>query len=208
MYPFAQSVTPAVRDHMQAQVSFFNDLSKSMFRSIQQMSSLNLQLTQTMLEESTMAAQSLLTADKPTEALSAAALRAQPATEKLRAFQQHLARVAADSQVDLSHVAEQHLKETIRTAEALAEEVARVAEQETEKSMHDQQEAAGKSNDPFTQSANAASQQRAMRGNGAEARGSSNMQSGGQGSQAGQAQGEQGHPAPHDAGRPGSGQHA
>jgi hypothetical protein len=38
---------------MEAQLSFFNDMSKSLFRTVQQYSDLNIQLAQTLLEEST-----------------------------------------------------------------------------------------------------------------------------------------------------------
>jgi phasin family protein len=112
MYPFSQSVTPALRSHLDAQVSFVNDMSKSLFQSFQQLCDLNIQLTQTMLEEATQTSQQLLTADRQTDVIGAAASRAQPATEKLRAYQQHISRVAADAQVQLARVTEQHVQET------------------------------------------------------------------------------------------------
>ena len=55
MYPFPQSVTPAVRSHMDAQAAFVNEMSKSLFRSFQHMCDLNIQLAQTLLEETTLA---------------------------------------------------------------------------------------------------------------------------------------------------------
>lgn len=179
MYPFAQSVTPAVRTHFDAQASFINDLSKSLFRSFQQLCDLNIQLTQTMLEETTLASQQLMTADRQTDMINAAASRAQPATDKLRAYQQHISRVAADAQVELARVTEQHVQETTRTARALADEVARVASEETERNMRNQQETMRKFSDPFQQNG-------AQRSNGsAESRSGASMQSG----QGGSAQG-------------------
>jgi len=163
---------------MDAQMSFFNDMSKSVFRSFQQMCDLNIQLTQTMLEEGALTGQQLITADRQTDVISAAASRAQPATEKLRAYQQHISRVAADAQVELARVTEQHVQETTRTARALADEVARVASEETERNMRNQQDTMRKFTDPFTQNG-------AQRGNGSEMRGSASMQSG----QGGSAQG-------------------
>ena len=85
MFPYSQSITPAVRTHLDAQVSFINDMSKSLFQSFQQLCDLNITLAQTMLEEATHTSQQLLTADRQTDMISAAASRAQPATEKLRA---------------------------------------------------------------------------------------------------------------------------
>jgi len=178
MYPFSQAVTPAVRTHLDAQIAFFNDMSKSLFRSFQQLCDLNIQLTQTMLEETAISGQQLLTADRQTDVISAAASRAQPATEKLRAYQQHISRVAADAQVELARVTEQHVQETSRTARQLADEVARVASEETERSMRSQQENMRKFTDPFAQDG-------ARRSNGSGMHSGASMQSG----QAGSAQG-------------------
>ncbi|MET0855758.1 MAG: phasin family protein [Telluria sp.] len=175
MYPFAQSVTPAVRTHMDAQVSFMNDVTKSLFRSFQQMCDLNIQLAQTLLEESTIAGQQVMTTQRPTEALSAASVRAQPAAEKLRAYQQHISRVAADAQVELARVTEQHVQETTRTAKALADEVQKAASEETERGIRTQQETMRKFSDPFQTGASG------VRGNG----GAASMQSGQSGSQMG-----------------------
>lgn len=141
MFPFSQSVTPAAKTHIEAQVSFLNDMSKSMFRVVQQYSDLNIQLAQTLIEEGTVTSQELLTTQRPTEMLTVTMSHAQPAADKLRAYQQHLSRIAANTQVDLAKVAEEHVTETSRTAKALAEEVARVASEETEKNMRNQQEA-------------------------------------------------------------------
>lgn len=181
MFPYSQQVNPAVRTHLDAQMSFVNDMSKSLFSSFQQLVDLNIQLTQTMLEESTLAGQQLMTADRQTGVIQAASSRAQPAAEKLRAYQQHISRLAADAQVDLARVTEEHVQETARTARALADEVQRVASEETERSMKDQQETIRKFSDPFAQNG-------AQRGKGSQAGGSASMQSG----QSGSAQGSQG----------------
>ncbi len=149
MYPFSKSVTPAVRSHLDAQVAFFNDIQKSFSRSFQNLVELNVQLGQTMLEESTIAGQQLLTSDRATDAFSATASRAQPASDKLRAYQQHISRVAADAQVELARVTEQHVQNTSRTARALADEVARTATEETERNIQKQQETVKNFRDPF-----------------------------------------------------------
>jgi phasin family protein len=179
MYPFSQQITPAARQHMEAQLSFFNDVSKSFFNTFQQYSTLNLQLAQTLLEEGTTTSHEMITAERPTDLLSAAASHAQPAAGKVRAYQQHISRLAADTQVDLAKVAEDHVSETTRTARALAEEVNRIASEETEKTMRNQQDAIKRFTDPFD-----GAQRR--QGQSSEMRGSANLQSGsGQGSQGG-----------------------
>lgn len=171
MYPFSQSVTPAAKSHLEAQLSFFNDLSKSLFHTVQQYSDLNIQLAQTLLEETTQASQQVITAHRPTEALAAAAAHAQPTAEKLRAYQQHLSRIAADTHVDLSKVAEEHVQETSRTAKALADEVARVTSEETEKTLRSHQEAVEKFTDPFRADG-------ARHARGSDGRGGQSLQSG------------------------------
>ncbi len=149
MYPFSHSVTPAIRSHLEAQVSFFNDMSKSMSRSFQDMCELNLQLGQTLLEEGNIATHQLLTTDTPTDLIAIAAGRAQPAAEKLRAYQQHISRVVADSQIALSRVTEEHSPVTSRTARNLADQVAKVASEETEKQHQKQQDMMNNFRDPF-----------------------------------------------------------
>jgi phasin family protein len=156
MYPFPQSIAPALRTHVDAQTAFLNDMSKSMFKSFQQMCDLNIQLVQTMLEESTLASKHVLSADRQTELLSAATARAQPTTDKLRAYQQHIARLAADAQAELARVTEQHVQNTSRTARALADEVARDATEQTERGLRAQQETARQFADPFSRTGDGA----------------------------------------------------
>jgi len=164
MYPFPQTIAPAVRTHIDAQTAFLNDMSKSLFSSFQQMCDLNIQLVQTMLEETTLASKQVLSTDRQSELLSAATSRTHPATEKLRAYQQHIARLAADSQVDLARVTEQHVQNTTRTARALADEVARDATEQTERGLRAQQETVRQFSDPFIRSGNGAAQPQASSG--------------------------------------------
>jgi phasin family protein len=156
MYPFPQTVAPAVKTHVDAQTAFLNDMSKSLFRSFQQMCDLNIQLMQTMIEETTLASKQVLSADRQTELLSAATARAQPTSDKLRAYQQHITRLAADAQVELARVTEQHVQNTTRTARALADEVARDATEQTERGLRAQQETVRQFADPFARTGNGA----------------------------------------------------
>ncbi len=187
MYPFPQSVSPAVRSHMEAQTAFLNEMSKSMFRSFQQICDLNIQLVQTMLEESTLASHHVLSADRQTEMFTAASSRAQPATKKLRAYQQHVSRLAADAQVELARVTEQHVQNTTRTGRAVVDEVARTAAEETERNIRTQQEAMRNATDPFVRPDGDA---RGMDGSGEMQRAQMEARQGAQ-----QAAGQQGRPA-------------
>jgi phasin family protein len=178
MYPFPQSVAPAVRTHVDAQTNFVNDISKSLFQSFQKIIDLNIQLTQTLLEETALAGKQVLSSDRQTEILAAATSRAQPATEKLRAYQQHITRLAADAQAELARVAEQHVQNTSRTARALADEVARDATEQTERSIKAQQETLRQFNDPFarTSQPNGSTGAQASQGAAAQAQSQSGSQ--------------------------------
>jgi phasin family protein len=149
MFFFSHSDTPAVRAHLNAQTAFLNDMSKSLSRSFQEMCQLNIQLGQTMLEESTLIGQQLLTTERPTDIIAATAARAHPASEKLRAYQQHLSRVTADSQVEFAKVAEQHVQETSRTARALADQVANTTVEQADRAVRNQEESLKNFRDPF-----------------------------------------------------------
>jgi hypothetical protein len=81
--------------------------------------------------------------------MGAAAAHAQPASDKLRAYQQHLSRLAAEVHVELARVAEQHGPETSRTAQALADDVTRAATEESARSMRQQEEVLKTFRDPF-----------------------------------------------------------
>ena len=157
-YPFSQNVAPAVRSHLDAQIAFMNDVSKSMFQSMQQMCELNLDLTRSLLEEATITGKQVFTAEHQTEAISGAASRAQPAADKLRAYQQNMSRLAAECQVELARVTEQHVQNTTRTAQALASEVTRNASEETERTVRSQQDNIRRFSESFSQMGNAAQQ--------------------------------------------------
>ncbi|WP_267875407.1 TIGR01841 family phasin [Massilia sp. ZL223] len=173
MYPFPQSVNPALRSHIDAQSAFYNELSQTISDSLQQVFQMNMQLGQTLFEESASTVRRMLATGSPTDALSAAASRAQPAADKLRSYQQQLSQLAASTQVDLTRVTEQHVQETSRTAHALADEVTRVSGEDIDKSLRQQADAMKNSRDAFRQDAE--------RGARAGAQFSGNLQSGADG---------------------------
>lgn len=149
MFPYSPSSNPAVRSHIDSQFAWFADLSKTLSASFQSVCEANLKLGQTMIEETMNASQQMLSSDRPFDALGAAASHAQPASDKLRAYQQHLSRLAAEAQVQLARVAQQHSPEAARTAHALADEVTRAATEETTRSMQQQEEVMKTFRDPF-----------------------------------------------------------
>lgn len=154
-----QEVPPALKSHMEAQFAFMSDLSKKMFDGVQKIGQLNIQVAQTLMEETLNSAQQLIQSNSPTDYLSVAASQVQPAAEKLRAYQQHLNNITAGVHVELSKAAEQHVPQTTRTAAAVAEEVVRRGAEETDKVTQRQKAAFEKLTKPINDGINAGSQQ-------------------------------------------------
>jgi phasin family protein len=149
MYDFNQSRSPAASAHLEAQFLMFTDLTKQLFGAMQKVNELNIQVAQTLMEETLANTRQVLSAKDPTEALSVIAGQAQPNAEKVRAYQQHLTDIAAGTQVNLAKTAETHVPQTTRTAQDLAEEVARRASEETEKATQRQRAAMEKLTTPI-----------------------------------------------------------
>jgi phasin family protein len=153
MFPFSQPVNPVLRSYLDSQLAFFNDLSTSLSGTFQSICDANLKLSRTMLEESMGAGQRMLASKNVSDAFGAAASSAQPAADKLRAYQQHLSRLTADSQVELARVTQQHGEETSRTAHALSDEVTRAATEASEQNTRQKEDFLKQFRDPFQKEA-------------------------------------------------------
>ena len=149
MFNFSQADSPAARAHLDSQFSMLADLSKQVFNAMQRINELNIQVTQTIMEETLANTKQVLAANGPTEALSVIAGQAQPNAEKLRAYQQRLTDIAAGTQLNLAKTAEVHVPQTARTAQDLAGEVARRASEDTEKVTQRQKAAMEKLTTPL-----------------------------------------------------------
>lgn len=169
MLPFSKNVSPAFKDYMNAQYSLFTDMSERAFQSVQRINELNIQVAQSVMEDSLKGVQQVMTAQDPYEAMSIAASAAQPAADKLRDYQQGLTRIAANTQVELSRAAEHRVPETTRTAAAVADEVARTAKEQTEQAVARQKAAVDKATSGGKAQAGQ-SQQQGQAGQGAQTR--------------------------------------
>ncbi|RJF96180.1 phasin family protein [Noviherbaspirillum saxi] len=138
MFIFSQPLPPSAKAHLEAQFTFISELSKQLFNTAQKINELNIQVAQTVMNETLSSTREVFSAQNPYEALSIAASQVPPAAEKLRAYQQQLTDIAARTQVDLAKTAETHVPATARTASALADEVARRANEETQKATQRQ----------------------------------------------------------------------
>ena len=151
MHPFPQSVIPAVYSHLNAQAAFLNELPLAVSRSFQQACWLNMQLGHTLIEEAFLVGLYMVPTKRATATLSSAASRIQPTAEKPRADQQCLSQLAADAQVNLPRVTEQHVQASSHTALTLADEVAAAAVEQTIRSIREQEGIVKVFRDPFEQ---------------------------------------------------------
>jgi phasin family protein len=152
MFNFTQSsVSPAVMSQLDAQFAFFSDLSKKMFECVQRMNELNVQVATTIVEESLASTRQLLSSADRNEALSIMAGQAQPTAEKVRAYQQHVRNILAETQAGAAQTLESHIPKTVRATEAVVKEVAQKASEETAKATQRQQEAMSKLTTPIRQ---------------------------------------------------------
>jgi phasin family protein len=138
MFFFNQQLPPSARAHLESQFAFASEMSKQLFGAVQRFNELNIQITQSALQDTLANTREVFSAQDPYDALSLAAGQTQPAAERLRAYQQQLTDIAARTQVDLARTAETHVPETSRTASAMADEVARRAAEETQKATQRQ----------------------------------------------------------------------
>ena len=109
----------------------------------------NVKLGQAMLEETLNTGQRMLATRNPTDVLAAASSGAQPAADELLAYRQHLSSLAADAQIDVARLTQQHGQEASRTAHAWSDEVTRVTAEATDRNMKQHEEALKSARDPF-----------------------------------------------------------
>lgn len=122
---FAQSITPAFRQHMEAQLSFLTEMSRKMFEAEQNVIKLHLELAQDLVKEIGQTRDQLMQITSPGQFASVAANQLHPATEKLNAYQQCLSNLIVGVNIDLTKTAESHLPEASRAVAALAGEIGR-----------------------------------------------------------------------------------
>ena len=119
MTSFVETLSPAAKQHAEARLDYYTDLTQAVLQSLRQLAEVNVQFSRDWLETSTAALRTNL-ATSPSERAGEAAPSAQAALQKLQAYQQQLAQVATEFQVELKQVVQQHAPQALRTATELA----------------------------------------------------------------------------------------
>lgn len=136
----ASSVTPVIASQVNAQMSFMIDVSQKMINATQQISSLNLQVARTVLEETATNTRQMLSASSQGEALSAVSNQTQPALEKMRAYQQHIQRIFADTQTEVAKSIQAYVPQVTQATQDVMQTVAKRNVEQTSEAVQRQQD--------------------------------------------------------------------
>lgn len=118
---------PALRSHIELQLDFMNEFSKKSYDTLRQLSEMHLKLARQTIEGSLHSSRDMLSCTDPAQLAQAAIKQMEPASERLRAYQQHLVTLLSGAQAALAQAAETGLPEVSRSASAAAEEMVRHA---------------------------------------------------------------------------------
>ena len=118
MTSFVETLTPAAKEHAEARIDYYNDLTQAVLRSMQQLSEVNLQFGRDWLDTSTAVLRGGLTTPSAERAAELAPA-AQATLQRLQAYHQQLAKLASEFQSEIGKVVQQHAPEAARTANDL-----------------------------------------------------------------------------------------
>ena len=119
------SATPAMRSGLDAQVVFLTDLTHRTYDAMRKLSELNLQFAQQAMQDAADTSRNILGCTDVFQVGAAVAKAAQPATERLRNYQQQLLGILSGAQLDFSRSAASLAPEPSRYASAMADSMAR-----------------------------------------------------------------------------------
>lgn len=148
MYTFPQSFTPALRGHLSAQLSFADDLSRTMLLSFEKLCGLNMRALRALIDTA-VTPRPQRGSEMHANIAGVAVAATQPAIEKIRSYQQDVSRLAVEAQAEMAHVMQEHSAITSRAARTLSDEVVRTASEEMERGARSQQETFSSFAEPF-----------------------------------------------------------
>ncbi|NVM77317.1 L-lactate utilization protein LutC [Duganella sp. SG902] len=127
MNSFVETLSPAARNHAEARIDYYADLTQSVLRSLRQLAEVNVQFSREVLDESTAALRYALLTPPTERAPDNAPQQAGALLQKLQAYHQQLAQVATDFQSEITQLAQEHVPQAARTATELADAGRKVA---------------------------------------------------------------------------------
>lgn len=134
-------VTPALRSHCDALVTYSTDVSQHLLDTLHQVSELNVRLARDMLGDVGQICQRTLAGGNAAELGTALGSKLNLANGPLRDYQRQLADTMAHACDDLARATETHLPKLSRSATAMAEDTLRRASEQAARATERQQEA-------------------------------------------------------------------
>lgn len=140
----AATTSPAIRNHLQSQMTFFAECSQKMIDGLQKLSALNIQVAKTVLAESATSSKMLLSAKGGNEAIAVIGSLTQPSLQKMQAYQQHVKQICADTQADMAKSLQSYVPESTQATKAALNEVTHKASDAAATTTQRQQDAVEK----------------------------------------------------------------
>ena len=162
MTSFVESISPAAKNHVEARLAYFNDLTLAMLQSTRELAELNLEFSRGWLQDSSAAMQKALLASPSERQATDAAPSVEAIRQKMQSYQQQLAQVASNFQNSINQLTQQHVPETARTASELAQAVTEKTVAQADQHLRKQQAAGEEILEKSRQFANVATQNKSM----------------------------------------------
>lgn len=139
-----KTTSPAIKNHLQSQMTFFADCSQKMIDGVQKLSALNIQVAKTVLAESATSSKMLFSAKGGNEAIAVLGSLTQPSLKKMQAYQQHVKQICADTQADMVKSLQSYVPVSTQATEAVVNEVTQKASEAAATATQRQQDAVEK----------------------------------------------------------------
>ena len=131
----ADQFSNATKATFEAQMAAMNDFANRALHSMAELAELNIATAKASLEQTSAAAQQILSAKDPQEIIALTSSQAQPNAEKVLAYGRHVASIATRAQADFTKVTEARISETSRQVNKLIDDLSKAAPAGTENAI-------------------------------------------------------------------------
>jgi phasin family protein len=135
MFTTADQFSAVTKANFEQQLATLTSLTNKAFESVAQLVDLNVSAAKASLENSTAAAQQLLSVKDAQEFFTLSAAQSQPNAEKVLAYSRNLATIASTTQAEFTKAAEAQIAEASKKVSALVDDIAKNAPAGSEKAV-------------------------------------------------------------------------
>ncbi|MBV8664844.1 MAG: phasin family protein [Burkholderiaceae bacterium] len=158
MFATQEQFAAAAKSNFETQFAALTALTGHAFAGVSQIADLNLNTAKASFEETSAAAQQLLSVKDVQEFFTLTTAKAQPNTEKALAYGRSLAGIASATQAEITKTAEQHIADQSRKVLALIDDLSKNAPAGSEQAISLVKNAIGSANAGYEQFSKAAKQ--------------------------------------------------